>query len=266
MRLPILGILCVALTGCEAVGEPDPPLRGTHEISTSAEAQVRLADRLMAGGDAASAASLYKRAATLEPDEPQLFVLLGQALLAAGRPAEAEGAFRAALDLNPAIPQAARGMAAALLAQGRPDDALVLLESDAAPADDTGLVLLRGTALDLLARHDEAQALYRAAIAARPRDISLRTNLALSLALQGEFAEATELARQAANDPAATVRHRRNFVLILAMAGDRRAAEAIAAASADPEQAAELIEAGARIAQLSDSRSRAAAVGVYGGL
>lgn len=269
MRVSVLAMLCLVVAGCESVGVPDEPLRGSQEISVSAEAQVRLAERLMAGGDAASAANLYKRAVALEPDNPQLFTLLGKALLAAGRPAEAEGAFRAALDLEPASAEAARGMAAPLLAQGRAEEALALLDADAAAQDtglDTRMVLLRGTALDLLARNDEAQALYRSAIAAAPRDISLRTNLALSLALEGEFDEAIELARQAATDPAATTRHRRNYVLILAMAGDRRAAETVAAASSDPEKAADLVEAGTRIASLPDSRSRAAAIGVYGGL
>jgi Flp pilus assembly protein TadD len=270
MRFSVLAILCLVIAGCESVGVPDEPLRGSQEISVSAEAQVRLAERLMAGGDAASAANLYKRAVALEPDNPQLFSLLGKALLAAGRPTEAEGAFRASLDLEPAQVEAARGMAASLLAQGRAEEALALLDADTGTGQgagqDTRMVLLRGTALDLLARHDEAQALYRGAIAAAPRDISLRTNLALSLGLEGDFDEAIELARQAATDPAATTRHRRNYVLILAMAGDRRAAEKVAAASSDPKKAADLVEAGTRIASLPDSRSRAAAVGVYGGL
>ena len=55
----------------------------------------------------------------------------------------------------------------------------------------------RGVALDLLERHVDAQACYRAVLASTPRHVSARNNLALSLALSGQFAEALDIYRDA---------------------------------------------------------------------
>jgi tetratricopeptide (TPR) repeat protein len=70
------------------------------------------------------AASHYRRATVLEPDEPEAFFRLGVALSAAGLHREAETEYRAVLALDPGHAQATAGLGAALLAQGETNEAV----------------------------------------------------------------------------------------------------------------------------------------------
>jgi hypothetical protein len=80
-------------------------------------------------------------------------------------------------------------------------------------------------AQDLLGDHATATATYRKALSVVPASTSVRNNLALSLALQEQFAEAVELLRPLAEGPGATRRARQNLALVYGLQGDMGAAE-----------------------------------------
>lgn len=82
-------------------------------------------------------------------------------------------------DVNAAIP-----LARALLARKCPDQAIEVLDKVllAAPGD-LRILNAKGVVLDNEGRHDEAQALYRQALATAPDNPMLTNNLKLSLAL-----------------------------------------------------------------------------------
>jgi tetratricopeptide (TPR) repeat protein len=82
-----------------------------------------------------------------------------------------------------------------------------------------------GVAQDMLGDHAAATATYRKALTVVPAAISVRNNLALSLALQEQFAEALELLRPLAEGPGATRRARQNLALVYGLKGDMSAAE-----------------------------------------
>jgi Flp pilus assembly protein TadD len=85
---------------------------------------------------------------------------------------------------------------------------------------DTRVLVDRGATLDALQRHAEAQASYRAALAIAPRNVPARNDLALSLALTGQFSEAIRLIAPLARSSTATPKIRENLALILGLSGD----------------------------------------------
>ncbi|MDD1521630.1 tetratricopeptide repeat protein [Bradyrhizobium sp. WBAH42] len=98
-----------------------------------------------------------------------------------------EGALRDALKQQPNNIDAAIPLARALLARNRPNDALEVLDGVllAAPGDLRALNA-KAVVLDHEGRHQEAQELYRQALAAEPANPMLRNNFGLSLALEGK--------------------------------------------------------------------------------
>jgi Flp pilus assembly protein TadD len=74
--------------------------------------------------------------------------------------------------------------------------------------------------LDSLGRHAEAQASYRAVLETSPRQVSARNNLALSLAVTGQFDEAVALLTPLVRSSAATPRIRENLALVYGLMGD----------------------------------------------
>src|SRR5438552_18514179 len=103
---------------------------------------------------------------------------------------EAIIAFNSALHRAERDPEALRGLARALLVTGKPELAgqPLALAFENTP-DDPKLLQLIGVADDFLDQHGEAQARYRRGLELAPGDPSLTVNLALSLALSGNYDE-----------------------------------------------------------------------------
>ncbi|WP_245473450.1 tetratricopeptide repeat protein [Bradyrhizobium zhanjiangense] len=97
-----------------------------------------------------------------------------------------EKALRDALKQRPDNVDAAIPLARALLMRESPDEALEVLDNIllAAPGDLRALNA-KGVVLDHEGRHNEAQTLYRQALAIDPENPMLSNNLKLSLALEG---------------------------------------------------------------------------------
>ena len=89
-------------------------------------------------------------------------------------------------------------------------------------------------ALDMLNRHDEAQASYRAVIASAPQNLAARNNLALSLAFSGKFEEATYIMTSIAKSTTSTPRTRQNLALIYGLMGEKKRAEELSLVDLSP--------------------------------
>ena len=88
--------------------------------------------------------------------------------------------------------------------------------------------------LDQLARHEEARAAYRRAIAAGPGEPAPWNNLGLSYALTGHLEDAELALREAMETNKASAKMRQNLALVLGLRGDTTDAERLARANKVP--------------------------------
>jgi len=193
-------------------------LQVAHEQFTPA---LRLARAARANGDLASAINLYLSVVAIKPASPSIVVELGDTLVDAGSMDDAIDVYSKVDQSSPAWLGALLGLQQAYLKLGESEKALRYSEQATllAPLDQRVLIG-RGVTLDLLGRHTQAQASYRAVLAGAPHDIAARNNLALSLALTDQFADAIEIMTSMARSSTATPRIRQNLALIYGLAGD----------------------------------------------
>ncbi len=216
---------------------PGPlPVGATYGERLSYTTLMRVGDAARAGGDLATAVTVYRRAAAMDATAVPPFVAAGDALLEMGNFNEAIVSYNAGLARNARDPGALRGLARAYLASGKPALAgpslMIAFEDN---PDDPKLLELVGVADDLVGRHDEAQARYRRGLELAPADPGLSHDLALSLALSGNYPEAIGVLRPIATAPNSTPRERQTLALIYGLQGDRAAAAQMARLDLDPE-------------------------------
>ena len=240
--LVALGLL---LTGCENVAVVQSPMQlspldvngrdgGGKPLDYAT--LMRVAAAAHAGGDAATAIGIYRRAAEMDSRTPAPFVALGNTLVEAGQINEAIVAYNSALGRTPRDPEALRGVARAYLMTGKPQlagEPLSIAFKDT--PDDPKLLQLIGVADDFTGQHEEAQARYRRGLELLPRDPGLSVNLALSLAVTGNYAEAIAVLTPVAMGPAGGPRDRQTLALIYGLQGDRGQAERLARLDLDPQ-------------------------------
>ena len=152
------------------------------------------------------------------PNDVRLLRSIGDEYARLARWSESAGAYREALLVAPGDREAALGYGRALVG-GRSFAAasrygLSALES----RRDREALMLAGVALAAERRTADAEALLTEALALRPRDLAVRTNLAITQALAGDPNGYGQM-RSTAYAPDADVRHRRNLVLVAGILG-----------------------------------------------
>lgn len=191
-------------------------------------APLRLARAARDVGDFASAADLYKRVLAAKPDDSAVMAELGTTQLEMGALYDGIDTFNKISPSDPAYLDAQIGLERAQLMLSNPDKALEYADKAVAIAPKNARALVgRGVALDMLGRHAEAQEQYRAALAQVPHDMGATSNLALSLAVTGQYDEGIRLLTPLARAPNATSRIRQNLALIYGLKGDDAAARAL---------------------------------------
>lgn len=201
----------------------------------SYSSSMRISDAAFAGGDFATAVSVYRRASAMDTTAVAPLVGAGNALLKMDQFNEAIVSFNAGLARDAHDRDALRGLARAFLMSGRPALAgqpLAIAYQD--NPNDAKLLELIGVADDFVGRHDEAQSRYRRGLELSPEDPALSLDLALSLALSGNYPEAVEVLLPIATTRGSTLRERQTLALIYGLQGDRRAAERMARLDLDP--------------------------------
>jgi Flp pilus assembly protein TadD len=195
---------------------------------------LRMADRMLADAAYEPALGLYERAAAAAPNHAEPWVGKGAALAGMGEYGRAAEAYSTALRLNHENITALTGLATALMRNGQAKLALEPLAKlrEVAP-DDPRSYSLSGIADDLTGDHKAAQARYRDGLLKAPNQDGLVTNLALSLALSGDFQEAIEVINPLVDRADATVRLRQNLALIYGLAGMPDKAARLAAIDLD---------------------------------
>ncbi len=181
---------------------------------------LKIADETSAGGDPATAASLYRQVHEQKPKDPVPLQRLGAIFMTLRDYHSAADAYREAVALDPNNGNLRRELATALLVMGDAQNAMTEIRAALAKqADDPRLYNLLGVAQDMAGRHDLAQQTYRHGTEMAPANVGLRNNYAMSLAMAGDFADAVAELDQIAK-PDAPPRYRLNLALAYGLAGD----------------------------------------------
>ncbi len=181
-----------------------------------------------------------------QPESIAALTGIGREYARQARWPEAAGAYREALIVDPGNRDALLGFSAATSALGDYGTALTHAERAVAARPDLPALTLAGVALSGQGRQAEARATFERALAERPRDLDVRNNLAITMALAGDPA-AVPTARGVAFAPDADVRHRRNYLMVAAIAGQEAVVRGDAARLGITEAAmAEIFEIGRR--------------------
>lgn len=228
-RAGVAGIAALVLSGCAATSE-------RLGLASATPSSLRLADSASAQGDHETAATLYRKEFTDNPDSIDALVGLGRSYRNLGQTRRGEQALREALSRREDDAEILLELGRTQLADGRAVEALGTLKRARAEAPrDLRIITARGIALDQLGRHDEAQTAYRKGLKIDPTDFALLSNLGLSRGLSGAPGAGIEILRELVRDSEATPRTRGNLALLYGLAGRER--EARATLAVDLEEA-----------------------------
>lgn len=236
----LFALFSIAIAGCEPFPVHVDPLsvngRDGGGTPPSYDALMRIGIAARSGGDLANALSVFRRAAAINPAAPAAFVAIGDTLLEIGSIDEAILAYNSALARDHHDVAAQLGLAKAYLETGRPQLAFTPVSQALAeqPNNPKGLLLL-GVTQDLSGRHLAAQATYRRGLQLAPADPALTVNLALSLALSGNYAGGISELQPVALAPMGTAQERQTLALIYGLQGN--VAEAARIGRIDLDQA-----------------------------
>jgi Flp pilus assembly protein TadD len=225
LPLLLLPLVSIVLGGCEPFPVHYDPLsvngRDGGGTPPSYDALMRIGSAALAGGDPVNAVSVFRRAAEIRPGAAAPFVLSGDALMQMGAVDEAILAYNSALARDGGDLAAQLGLGRAYLRTGRPQLARVPLANALAQSPNNPTTLmLSGIVQDLAGAHGVAQADYRQGLKYAPANPPLTVNLALSLALTGDYQGAIDLLAPVAMAPAGSTRERQSLALIYGLAGN----------------------------------------------
>ena len=223
--LLVLTIIGCGLAGCGA--EPfhldllSANGRDSGGVVPSYDALMRIGAAARSGGDLVNALGVFRRAAEVDPLNPAPLVAAGDVLLEMGSVNEAIVTYNNALFRDQQNLPALVGLAKADLKTGKPALAMEpLSKAYAQSPDDPKILLLLGVTKDLAGEHAEAQAWYRRGLGLAPGDPALTVDLALSLALSGDYPTAIALLQPIAMAPAALPQERQTLALIYGLRGN----------------------------------------------
>jgi Flp pilus assembly protein TadD len=242
-NLPLL--LVLLLTACG----------GAHAPDDTARVDANLGQAAFNAGNPEVALRLTEEALAKHPNDIDALTRRGQALTELGRLDDARDTLRKAATIEPRnVP--------VLLALGRvqlpvdPNEAATNFELVVKQDSQNAAALNNlGIARDLLGHHVDAEAAYRAAMAAQPGMVAARVNLALCLAIRGQGNEAIGMLRPLATAADATRKIKENYATVLAMAGEREEAERILSTNLAENEVAQALDllASAKVGTSTDT-------------
>ena len=245
--------LAVGLGGCALGG-------GVPSGDDQAARLVRMGDFAMSQGDPVTAISLYEQALMMDPTSEEAQRRLAPTQQSVGAGVSALDTYRRAAEQSPDDPLALRRLGNALIAETYPERAMPYLEKSIALADAPQTRNSLGVAFDMLGQHRQAQEQYRVAMTLAPTDLDLANNLALSMALNGEFDTAIAMAQDVSTTVGAGSRHRQTFALVLGLAGRETQAAEVAGMDLSPDQVAANLEYYQLLRSVEPSSARAMAI------
>jgi Flp pilus assembly protein TadD len=235
--LLLLGTGALGLAGCAADDGHRQSIKSLSDLRDKGGSMVKLGDASRVAGDCPAAIRFYSMVQDKDESHAEtLAARMGAAdcELSMNALPDAERDYRLAMGVAPQDPGPLIGLGRVYLVSHKPGEAAIYLDQALKKGADAAFVWNdKGVAYDQLRRHKEAQQAYRDGIARYPSDRALRNNLALSLAMSRQFPEAETLLRQLVAEPGATSRTRENLALVLGLEGNAADARQVAANDLD---------------------------------
>ncbi|QTO46139.1 tetratricopeptide repeat protein [Burkholderia latens] len=221
-------VLPLLAGGCAPAIQTRPVL--SHK-SDDPQAELRIADSALAGGNVDLAATLYEKVLDKHPDSLAARVGLGDVNYRTGDLERARLLYEQARQQAPAELGPQVGLARVALRQRRLDEAgqryrALLAAQPNLPLAAQGL----GTVLDLQGRHEDAQAVYRDALRVHPEAQGLRVDLGLSLVLGNRAREGVNVLLDVAGLPDAPWQARQNLAFAYGVLGNSDSAKKLLSA------------------------------------
>ncbi|MDG1708863.1 MAG: tetratricopeptide repeat protein [Emcibacteraceae bacterium] len=212
------------------------------EMPFSSPSLMKMADSFRQANDYPNAIRLYQRAATESPRHITSRLALAQIYQQLGAMDGAAVYFGEVLALEPDHTEAQLGMGNVMVMDNRPMEAVGYLEEVAGKSPENFRIYNSiGLAYDLQGLHGQAQEAYGTGLNIRPNHVSLINNLALSLAIEGEYAPAIILLGKAVNADFSQTTAQQNLIMVYGMSGDERAARTMAGSFMTPVEIEESI-------------------------
>jgi Flp pilus assembly protein TadD len=218
-QLAIAAILVVSACA------PAPHREGA--VGGGSAAMVRVGDVARDAGDPAVALPHYQRAHRLDPLNLVPIIRIAQTFNQLGAYTEAGDAWVSVLHLDHRNFDALVGYGNTLTALRQPVAALEYFERSQKVGETPVQLNGIGVAYDLLGNAGQAQEAYRRGLALAPGSLRLSSNLGLSLALSGDFAQAIKTLEAVVEMPGAGVNQRQNLALAYGVAGFTERAQTV---------------------------------------
>jgi Flp pilus assembly protein TadD len=224
-------VAALALGGCSGATH----MQGSD--ASSDRSSLDAARSALNEGEAGTSLAIARGVLATQPNNVGALAQQGDAQAAMGDRLSAEASYRRALNLSPHDVRTRMGLAKLQLRDNLPAAEAafraILVDSPKNPIvlNDLGYVL------DLQERHAEAQNMYIEALASDPNRLSVRVNLALSMALSGHAPEAEKMLRDLAMNAGASSKVRLDFALAQVIAGHEKDAVQTMSADLSPEEA-----------------------------
>lgn len=231
-------ILVAALTLEVAAAAPRIEARRSVSSELGRDAQLQIARSLRSGGQPELAIETYRRLLKETPTDATLQIELADVLETASLVDEAMALYEKSTAQPDFVERAIAGIMRINLRLGNFESVIEASNRLTEPSTTIQVALYKGIAFDRLLKHAEAQASYRAALMIDPRSVAARNNLALSLALTGNYRDAEETLRLLAASSDATPRIRQNLAFIYGMMGRPDLAARYGAADLSPQDVA----------------------------
>jgi Flp pilus assembly protein TadD len=236
LRLPFALLALSALAACATTGEPAGHRTGENaaRAPASGDARARIGRE-----DMLTQMTFWAQEYAAHPEDIEAARRFTEALRLGGRAERAVQIAGEALQHHPEDPQLLMTYGLAQIAFDKPQDALrplaLLAQADALNWRARSAL---GVALDQLGRFPEARRAYQEALALRPDDAGVLTNLGVSHLLAGEPEDAEPILRQASALPGAPPEARQNLAIAIALQGRFDEAEQLERIDLPPAAAA----------------------------
>lgn len=244
-KILVAGLLIAFTTaGCMHNSQPKVrPLESMQDKVALEAGELRIAESALRGGDIQVARSLYGELSQSKPNEPAVWLGLGDTYFLEGEFEPAKQAYLRAEELNPAQVEATLSLARVAIRLREFDEAKLRLQSILAhsPNHPTALSGL-GVVYDLTGQPELAQQTYRRGLKAQPGNEALRSNLGLSLAINGHAREAVNVLLGYSGVSDKLPQARDNLALAYGLLGREDAAEDILLSTQSRGQAQDNLE------------------------